>query len=267
MLSVGNPLLYVPLPQRLSVPFTLNLQSPQARGLGGWWPTLRWNGDQVLYDLSGYRGHGDIVNDTADIDYVRHEKLGTGLDFLNTNRQANGARVQTPATGVMSQGTLCAWVQPDIMPTGAVQLVSNADSANRLYMAMQETQFEIRLGSSSGGLRGSITAGQLTHVLITWRGGTGYLYQDGVQAGASYSYTGVVGTTSGYLYFGSYAASGGAYDGKMWDVRKYNRMLSDAEVFAIYSKYWELYQPLVPFQIGYIAAGGANYPIPYMWQQ
>ena len=38
MLNVGNPLLYVPFVKRLSIPFTLNLESPQALGLGGWCP-------------------------------------------------------------------------------------------------------------------------------------------------------------------------------------------------------------------------------------
>src|SRR3990172_826483 len=45
--------------------FTINRDSPQAKGLVAWWPTLATRGGTSMFDLSGYSQMGAIGSDLS----------------------------------------------------------------------------------------------------------------------------------------------------------------------------------------------------------
>ena len=66
--------------QAFGRPFRLNKNSPQAKGLVGWWPTLGQGGD-VLKDYSGYGQVGNFAAGAASPTWKTLPGVGRVLDY------------------------------------------------------------------------------------------------------------------------------------------------------------------------------------------
>jgi hypothetical protein len=70
--------------QQISRPFKLNKNSPQAKRLVGWWPTIGFSGGNVLRDRSEYGNDGALLGLTTGPTWKTTER-GLGLFYDNTN--------------------------------------------------------------------------------------------------------------------------------------------------------------------------------------
>ena len=230
--------------------FEINHQSPQAKGLIGWWPTLDWVGQYSISDRVSRYGNGTAGGSNG-VALAMDPAMGIGTDFLNVSSgSSNNALFNVPSPGVMIQGSISVWAKIDNTPTGSFNHVfacQNVDSDGRIYLSVSENGWEIRLGNTAGSVdRGENNIGELYHMVIVWNNGVGYMYQNSIEVGGAYNYTGNAGSDTGATAWGSFSETQFGYDGKLWDMRIYDRALSPVDVAQLYSPTtrWELYQPI-----------------------
>ena len=246
-----------------NVPFTMNRQSPQARGLIGWWPTVRCGGN-TLFDYSNGANVGQDI--PSGVSRVRDSALGMGLNFDGASRFSTDTKFDQ-LTGA-TQATFALWIRPGSV-TGEQAFFSQWGGTNRFLFEMFTD--EIRLAIINGGFllhqttTFNLSIGETYHIAVVWHGnGKSVMYRNGGD---------VVFTTSAVialpsivassipLWFGDAGQNNKRYTGALWDCRVYNRALSASEVFALYdpATRWELYAPVMPRLVGF--AGGVTIPL------
>jgi len=248
--------------------FTLNTQSPQARGLVGWWPTL-----------------GQYGNVTTVRDYVANRYPMTQYNtptwkddgqFGNTilYDDASSERLEVAQAVISSYPlTLTAWTRSnDDTAAQAIVSIYDFDAVNvshRIQLRGPAGGDPISAISQSGAAVGQadaaigFTAGKWHFVAGVFSSATlRTVYVDGGHPGsdvtnvtpANLSHTGIGawGSTSIYVNFMS---------GQIADARIYNRALTAAEIWQLYdpATRWELYKPVMPDMLGF--AGGVTIPL------
>ena len=247
--------------------FTLNRQSPQAKGLVAWWPFASMS----LRDLAG-------VEDTAP---------SAGATIAPTR---NGLSLQLDEDGKSVYGVASSRlkIQPPItlhlagMFTGVPDQYSNVigvsahddGSAPYACYAIFCGTTTLDFGTNKSGTwkdKGEIcpmpSAGvpfALTFV-ISPSGGKAYL--NGVAQAPD------PGVENTIAFYADSEVSIGAKEVdrnlnlQVQDSRIYNRALSPAEIWAMYdpATRWELYAPVMPRGVVYVPAAAAG--IPWVWRQ
>lgn len=156
--------------------------------------------------------------------------------FDGSNDYVSGATATNyPLTNSYS---IAGWVYLNAHVDNAAMLEngSSTDSCSLAFSSTGQVRF---MGRASGGLQSHLTTTTLglrkwTHVVGTYDGATFRVYIDGqLASSASNAFTLV--TPSGVLTLGaSLQASDEFFNGRLQDVRLYNRAISAAEIAAIY---------------------------------
>lgn len=248
-----------------SFPFVKNEKSPQARGLVGWWPMSNSAGQKILVDMSGRGNHGTFPATAPD--WAVSSQFGWHLDFVRANDDY---------VILYSGGELVA--QNDI--TVLVWLQIGFNNKDMVFFS----QFDVATGQYSHQFRvedspptlsydnylpsGGLIAANTSLSVDTWYNGgftrlgnavTFYLngVPDGTGTGDERGSAAVVDETR----MGS-NASAKELEGKLFDMRVYDRALSAQEVWHTYNPQtrWDLYQPVKRIWPVVVAAPAAGNP-------
>ncbi|MBU6320949.1 four helix bundle protein [Patescibacteria group bacterium] len=213
---------------------------PNNLGLVGYWPFDEGSGS-TAYDRSGFGNNGTLVNSPA----WTVGKLGGALSFNGTNQYTTTGTTSFP-TG-SSARSVFAWIYV-AGSTGNEQDVFSYGNGGTTVQAsnfgMQASG--LKLFFSSWGSGSATFNSSLSVTTGTWHfvgytltsSGTATLYLDGTSAQATGMSVGtVIPAVSDASVIGSGPngqESGRYFDGKIDDVRIYNRALSAADVARLY---------------------------------
>jgi hypothetical protein len=217
--------------------------------VGAWIPSLGPTGLR-LEDRSPYKNHGTLTNMDPNTDWVTSGGLGA-LDFDGTVSKSNEVLVATnsnkfalPTLG--NKVTVCAWVFNRTYPSYSsvkrqiLFIHGNRDTNNgAYYLGQGPTQkitfnfFQVSDYAATGTT--TLPTNMWIFVCGTWDGQTAKVYYNGSQEGESaVSITptaSVANARIGRLGFSGFEYS---VDGRIDDLRIYNRALTAQEVRALY---------------------------------
>jgi fibronectin type 3 domain-containing protein len=183
----------------------------------------------AVTDASG-NGNSGVINGAT---WTTQGKFGNALSFNGTN---NLVAINSSATlNVTTAMTLEAWINPAANQSGW-----------RTIMQREVDAYFLNASNDSGALRpsgGGTLGGQVawlsgptanpvniwTHVALTYDGAALRLYVNGVQA-ATLAATGAIETNSSPLRIGGNSPYGEYFNGRIDEVRVYNRALSATEI-------------------------------------
>jgi hypothetical protein len=196
-------------------------------------------------DMSGNDYNGAFINGTT----LNHRDGGTVFNFDGTNDYINVAH--DTSQNLTSQGTISSWINPAILTQGWYAGIVAKNTGG----AVNQQSYTLSWRQVSGGILGQICNGDGTYnevyasfptvanvwynIVFTWNGSQLVMYNNGVVAGTT---TQTINnqilstdiTIGGYTYKG--AGGGDEYfNGKIGDVRIYNRGLTATEVLTIYT--------------------------------
>jgi hypothetical protein len=209
-----------------------NTAPPPPTGLVGAYGFEETSGTAVT-DSSGAGNPGTITGAAA---RTASGKIGRAIDFDGVNDYVSVA--DAASLDLTTGMTLEAWVQLDVVsswrttvlkekPGGLVYaLYANSSSAR--------PQGEIVTGTGAGtdrlaGVGPALTAGAWTHLAVTYDNAQLRLFRNGVQVAQTAS-TGAIQASANPLRIGGNAIWGEYTDGRIDEVRLYNRALSAAEI-------------------------------------
>jgi hypothetical protein len=183
-------------------------------------------------DSSGLNNAGTIVNGAA---RTAAGKIGRAIDFDGVDDYVSVA--DSNALDLTTGMTLEAWVQLDtVSPWRTAIFKEKAGSVvYDLYAtnASNSPQGEARFGSAivQTGAPPALSAGVWTHLAVTYDGTALRVYRNGAQA-ATKAASGAIQTSTGALRIGGNLIWGEYLDGRIDEVRVYNRALSAGEITA-----------------------------------
>ncbi len=222
-------------------------------GLAGYWK-LDENTGTSAADASGNANTGTLTNGPT----WTTGRIGTGVDFDGTDDYVTVADSDALDADTGDSITLTAWINPDttapnyqtILTKGAT---AGSNSAN--YQLLLNDDGTLSLGFSDTNtiwnsydtVDGTVTTGswQFVAVQLTFGGGTasGKIYYNGVvqevAVGAGTPGTNDPNVNSESLWIGAQNEVGGGaidapFNGKLDEIRLYNRLLSPEEVALLY---------------------------------
>ena len=226
-----------------SLAFSINAfaQIP-TNGLLGYWP---FNGN--ANDLSGNSYDGTVNGAT-----LTNDRFGNA----NAAYSFNGISdyISTANINLHDTATISVWVNPFLDAAGNNSWGYSASLVDQNQDANGNSSYGLYYNNTAGhglyaqtGLSGNSTAEMLSHVnlslnnwhhcVLTLNNGTGKLYMDGVLI---LTKSGLASTsqTSNVLLFGKapWASNGNVFNGKLDDIRIYNRPLNSSEVTTLYNE-------------------------------
>jgi len=224
------------IPDRLE----LNLDSPFARGLVGFWAmgaAQHW-GSSKLLDLSPYGNHGTLTNMDPATDWV-HDGERAGLDFDGVDDVVLADFQPAIFSDTL---TVAAWTR--LLATDWYPAITglDCDLNSGVYMRFFGTtsQPAFRVFTSAGNgnieLTSAVTLGERILLVGTYDGAQVRLYQDGTVRGTA-SISGTVtwkGTSK--IAIGALDSISFEIPAVLDDIRIYNRALSAAEIKQLYEE-------------------------------
>ncbi len=228
-----------------TVSFELNRESPQARGLAGWWPTHGNRGALIREYVS--RNYATFVGAPR---WIANSRLGQGLDsdasFYATIAGTGRLNVTGNMTASFWIRTTSAVIQDNVFgfynPVGPFNGFGFAISF--LGVAGVLSYFSNAHGAWVSSV-GTINDGVIHHCVVVVDAGRAYFYIDGV-ADSNWASAAPTAFTGGRALL---ARSDGASPliGEAWDFRLYNLAKTAAEVWRMFTELWDLYKtPMVP---------------------
>ena len=225
-------------------PFEINRASMQAMGLIGWWSPARQPG--ILYGVPDMAGNlpATMVGSVA---YVYDPIMGWALDYVadsNKYLEPGTSQLLSP-TGAM---TVSVWFNADVI-TGDTKLVDRDTSASRGYsLAVNTSKITWGVpGYAIDKVGPDLVVGATYHLVATGDATAGWdLYLNGQLIGEMAWHTPGSSTAATRISRGSYTGYFGPFNGRIGDVRIYNRGMSPAEAWQLWDPLtrWELYKPL-----------------------
>jgi hypothetical protein len=190
------------------------------------------NTGNTTADASGNNNVGTLVNTPT---WTSPGKIGpAALSFSSTNLESvtaiNSSSLNSPVKAI----SLSAWIYAANW-SGNRRIIQKGNADNQYRLLAEFGFFKFHLTGVD-----SLTAplppiGVWVHIAATWDGSIMKLYTNGILQ-ASLTAAGTIATTSDLLAVGKKNTSGVAgdyFDGKLDDVRIYNRALNAAEVASI----------------------------------
>ena len=250
--------------ERPSENYVLNEDSPQAQGLVGFWPATKGSG-LINPDLTRFGNDGDLVNSPA---WEVRSPHGMAIRYTTTsNDQVIVTGTTQAPIAAMSAG---AWFYPVTVGNGSSGIIMRGESSGSFRWKMGYFLDEFVPGIGIGceimdtgqlvdGSQGDQYIDQLPHLLTCTYDGTLSIYVDGVLKDSDA--TGTALTSYNNLFFGERSSNAQDFDGWLWHHYLYDRVLSDAEVWAMWhpSTRWDLYHTPRIGVPGFVAAvGGVN---------
>lgn len=217
---------------------------PSTGGLVGHWKMEETFAGTVA-DSSGYNRDGTpqgatganntpqpVVNVPGSTSFLSTRSL----DFDGTDDYLS---VSTAAELASNPISVSFWTKNDVAPTQFDGLLGKTNGTNWtqgwgfFYNSASQVRFFIENYAANVAVA-SINPQEWNHIVGTWDGTTIRIYVNGVE-GASDAYAGTI-TSSHPFEIGRLGGNAFNLDGKLDDVRIYNRVLSLAEVKALYSE-------------------------------
>jgi len=189
-------------------------------------------GGIITVDSSGNHNTGRLLNTPT---RVAPGKLGTAaLSFsaasLESVTAVNSSSLNSPVTAI----TISAWINATDW-NGNRRIVQKGNSDNQYRLLAEDGVLKLDLRNVDTLTAPLPPPGTWVHLTATWDGSTMILYTNGVQQ-VSQGAGGTMATTSDPLAIAKKNGSGVAgdyFNGKLDDVRIYNRALSSSEIAAI----------------------------------
>jgi len=271
-------------PRAIAPPFgtPIDLSHPLAAQLRGWWPLNEGFGD-VAHDITGRGRHGALVNMTPTSDWTIEPIVGRCLNFGGSNQY-----VDIPHEAIGAGDFSCAmWFRLDSYianeGTRLICIADREDTGNsREWLIVWEGRSSQsptdaleanldRVGNENQEIKSSagvIADNRWHHLAYTLQSDVAHkLYLDGFEI-AGGSATGDVGdiTSSRYINFGCEWHNGifdKFFDGKIADVRLWQRSLSPWEILSLFTDPWSMY--LQPDLLANLPAAASG-PSPYFFR-
>lgn len=210
-----------------------------SEGLVGYWSFDDGSGITVT-DSTAYANHGQAQN-TDDTNWDGVDKAP--LDFTNgysltLNGSSQYVSVASSADLPTGDFTYSAWVKLVTINDEMIIMVPNSSGQNEFYFHSNSTLRTATNNSERAASSSNLPTAAWTHVLVKRSGGSITQYINGVQSGTGTD-AGILAFTSCPLYFGTDVDSGcsgslGNYlNGKMDEIRIYNRALDSLEIATL----------------------------------
>jgi hypothetical protein len=211
---------------------TPRLTTSLAADLVGYWKFDEGSGGSLL-DASGNaytitRNTGTTAYTTTSVAPVAFSNP-YALDFSGTGSSLNSG--STPGLNNLQSLTIAFWARPDTIPSsGFARFVTLIGEKAVIRIQSGSLHFYMKI---DGGIHSLAASGVLTttawqHIAGTYDGSALRLYVNGSQVGLL-AYTGTVNAGSGI----ELSSGGESYDGRMDDLRIYNRALAPSEIAAL----------------------------------
>lgn len=241
-----------------TLPFTLNCHSPQARGLVGWWPALGQDNPELRRDYSGHHWHLRQGNSPTLVANAPMGQMGSFVVGSSQYYQGASSHVyQRPIT-------LTAWATLASSNTGSALWVGDAASGSyyaSCYFATTPTIGVLQRSTTTVLETASCSLNTLYFVAARIASSTSLeLFVNGRYVSVDTTDSGANNLNINAAAIGRFGDSSPSFyhDGLIGDVRLYNRLLSDAEIWQLYNPAtrWDLYQPIGYFTMIQAAALG-----------
>ncbi len=235
MLNFGLPATAKP-----TCSFTLNRASPQTRGLIGWWPGSPAGGN-TYFDMSGRGYHGTLTSfNSTNISGWTPGKDG-GTSALVFDGTGDLVDLPTGITTLLSNNivSVTCWVKVNAYSSYNC-VFDNEVAGNARNFALffvDNSNGYVSAGNTNGAaavFSPAWTTGNWEHCAFVCDGTTIKTYRNGVQNSSTAGAIGAgFGACASFQIGGNPSGGGSAWIGGVEDFRVYNRVLSDADVFAI----------------------------------
>lgn len=141
--------------------------------------------------------------------------------------------------------TIALWINPEGSSIDSYTAICGTGLGHRsiagffaLYTSTSPNHLIARITRKSGFSECSISRcfkmGEWVHVALKWDGKNMYLYKNGVQQGTTGSYSGKVTDVKNKFGIGCVPDRNYRFNGKLDDLRLYNKALSDDQILALY---------------------------------
>lgn len=213
-----------------------NQTGPFSTGLVGY-----WNMDDSATpstDNSGNGGSGTWNGNTASSTTAKYNK---SLDFDGTNDSVNISDNDKYSINTTNKFTVAAWVNPDTL-SGAADFVSKGTTSNYEW-ALRYSGANVQgiLWQADGTTLASATSSTLStgswqHIAMTvdLANNVITIYKNGDKLTSDTAFTGSYTNGTAALRIGERADGSNDVDGKIDEVRIYNRVLSEKEIRILY---------------------------------
>ena len=211
----------------------LNPRGGSTNGLAAWWK-MDETGGLIAEDSSGNGRNASVVNGT----FVSGH-LSNAIQFTTSSSRATYSAAES------NQVTVAAWVRCDTTGGGSFPRIVNGPSYRLMFRFSSSDPFSVGFATEdgtygdwdSGG--GSISLGTWYHIAVAYdRGNLANLpvfYINGVKypTVTLAMPSGAAPPFSGTGYIGNNSSLSRAWNGLIDDLRIYNRILGDGEVYAL----------------------------------
>jgi hypothetical protein len=214
-----------------------------ATGLVGYWKLDESSDGSMAADSSGQGFNLANVNSTTVAASPSHPATFANPNARDFQSRDRDALQLTSASAVLrpTSLTLSAWTKATTTDTGGAMIVSSSDDYALYLLRGGDSKFAVRNGGGGGSNWDSCTHtattalnGNWHHLAATFTSMKMDIWFDGVKVTCP--------STRNINYLGNDLAigrdplaSGGDFNGTIDEVRIYNRVLSDAEILALYA--------------------------------
>ncbi len=237
---------------------TQNMPAALSNGLVGYWKV-----DESSGNISDSSGNSNTLTNNNTVSFTTG-KYGNGGSFASASSEtfsvADGS--QSGLEG-MSELSISLWVNPTTFADNSHMVVKDNTNGQCSFLLNYGFNGQINFFACSSGFYGSgiqnsasannlISTNNWSHIVVTSKGGVARLYKNGVeQVSGDFPRTdtssSIFNSTSAFSLGGGTSNSVTSYmNGKLDDVRIYNRGLSPAEVTQLYNwapgplAYWRM---------------------------
>ncbi len=209
-------------------------------GLVGYWPLDEKSGS-VINDVAGSNTGAWVDGDNNVVDEESSSgKIGNALIFDDTNTLISAP--DDNSLDITGNITISAWINAaSIDPINESRIIMKGpDSlANAVFaLHLDDGGYpEAVLHQQTNQVKSPnpITVGQWHHILFSYDGANEFLYMDGELQKFDFTYSGTGASNASSLWIGGRSDYTDMFDGKIDDLRLYNRSLNSFEAVSLYA--------------------------------
>jgi chitodextrinase len=201
---------------------TTQNSNPSDPDLVGYWKFNETSG--ITAEDSSGSNNGTVINGAV---WDSGGQIGGSLNFDGSNDYVSLPNIINPSAATF---TASAWIYPDVS-TGIRSVLVQEGTNGRKWLYREDGLLTSFLFSSKLQSTGSIVTGQWNHIAVTYDGTTLKLYLNGQQDGSA---TGTIESELGGMRVGIAKDDSSGWDGKIDDVRIYDRALSSTEIASLH---------------------------------
>lgn len=210
--------------------FTCLANLVHAEIIGQW--AIDENYGTTINDASGFNNTGTVYNASWYTDTKGVSLHITGSGYI--------AFTDAGSLDVSQNYSVSLWVNPDSLPTWQCLFERGTDPNNRMGVWLNGDRITFETSNNGGNwwtTNSIMSTGQWQHLVLIHNGDTHteYVYHNGILIGTQPARTND-NPNVGSLHIGSSPAYSGYYfNGKVSDVRYYNNLLTESEIYELYS--------------------------------